>query len=521
MLKRNIQMHPGKRVAINTGFLYVRMAITVFISLYATRLILNALGSEDFGLFNVVGGAVTMLTFLNIAMATATQRFISYAQGEGNYEKQHQIFNVSLVLHFIIAILVVLLLEVAGYFLFNGILTIPTDRIGVAKIIFQFMLVSTFFTIVSVPYDAVINAHENMFLVAVLGIIEAIIKLVIAIYITQTSTDKLISYGLFMAILAIFVLVLRQVYCHKKYKEVQINFKKYFSKPLFKEIMSFAGWSLMGTTSSVIASYGQGIVINMFFGTIVNAAQGIANQVSGQLGAFSGTMLKALNPLIAKSEGAGNRALMIEAAMFGSKTSFFLLMLTFIPVIIEMPYIFNLWLKNVPDFTVIFCRLLLIRNLIEQMYATLTNTISAVGNIRRFQIVASVLYFLPILVSYFIFKLHYPAYSLYIVFLVFSILTSVVVIYFAKVNFNLSIFDYFKIVVSPSIGSFIFAFIFTLIPYYLMDPGFIRFILVSIMSTISSFIAIWFIGFSADERKKIFKIFNGISSILKIKSRAK
>lgn len=500
-------MHPAKRVAVNTGFLYARMAITVFISLYAIRLILNALGANDFGLFNVVGGAIAMLTFLNNAMATATQRFMSLAQGEGDFDKQKHIFNVSLVLHFIIAILVVILLEVAGYFLFNGILQIPSDRIVVAKLIFQFMLMSTFFTIISVPFDAVINAHENMLLVAVLGVVEAIFKLLIAIYITSTSFDKLICYGFLMAILSIFLLIVRQIYCHKKYEEVVINIKAYFSKTLFREMTGFAGWSLLNCSSSMIANSGQSIVINIFFGTAINAAQGIANQVSGQLSVFAGTMLKALNPMIAKSEGAGNRTLMLKASMFGSKTSFYLLMITFIPVLIEMPYILGIWLKNVPEFAIIFCRLLLIRNLIDQMYITLLSAIVAVGNIKKTQIVTSILYILPLIISYLLYRHNFPAYALYIVFMVFSFISAMVVIYFAKVNCGMSILDYLKNVILPSTLCISIVFILSLIPMFVMDIGIIRLIYVTLIATSASFITIWLIGLTIEERIKLKEIF--------------
>lgn len=496
-------MHPAKRVAVNTGFLYARMAITVFISLYATRLILNALGAEDFGLFNVVGGAIAMLTFLNNAMSTATQRFMSYAQGENDFEKQKRIFNVSLVLHLIIAILVVLLLEAAGYFLFNGILKIPADRIEVAKLIFQFMLVSTFFTIISVPYDAVINAHENMFLVAILGIIEAILKLAVAIYITQTAYDKLISFGLLMSILSIFLLILRQIYCHRKYNEVKINIRKNYSKPLFREMTGFAGWSLLGSASSMIANYGQGIVINMFFGTVVNAAQGIANQVSGQLGSFAGTMQKALNPMIVKSEGAGDRTLMLKATILGSKTSFFLLMITFIPVLIDMPYILNLWLKNVPEYATIFCRLLLIRNLIEQLYSTLSIAISAVGNIKRIQLITSVLNLLPLFISYYLFAQDYSAYVLYVVFIINSLILAGLVIYFAKVNCDLSITYFMKNVVLRSVGTLLLVLISALVPFYLLDPGIERLVIIISISSISFLFVGWMVGFTSEERQKI------------------
>lgn len=499
-------MHPAKRVAVNTGFLYARMAITVFISLYATRLILNALGVGDFGLFNVVGGAIAMLTFLNNAMAGATQRFMSFAQGESNFDKQRSIFNVSTVLHFSIAIVVVLFLEVAGYFLFNGILKIQPDRLEVGKLIFQFMLVSTFFTIVSVPYDAVINAHENMFFVAILGIIEAILKLGIAIYITSTTYDKLIIYGLLMASLSILLLIIRRIYCHKIYKEVEININKYFDKPIFIEMSKFAGWSFLGSATSLIANYGQTIVINMFFGTIVNAAQGIANQVSGQLSAFAGTMLKALNPLIVKSEGAGNRDLMLKASLIGSKISFFLLAFFYIPVLIEMPYIFKLWLNTVPDYAIIFCKLLLIRMLIEQLFTTLTSSIAAVGKIKRFQIYNSILNFLPLVASYILFRIGFPPYIIYIIFILYAILSSGITLFFAKRDCGLSLSYFFTDVFTRSLLVFIITFALSSIPIVTMDDGVLRLLLVLSISVLSIAATVWLIGLTPIERTKIWKI---------------
>lgn len=496
-------MKPAKRVAVNTGFLYARMGITVFISLYATRLILNALGTQDFGLFNLVGGAIAMLTFLNSAMAVATQRFMSYAQGEGNFEKQQQIFNVSIVLHFIIAIIVFFILEIAGYFLFKGVLVIPAGRIEVAKLIFQFMLISTFFTIISVPYDAVINAHENMLMVAVLGIIEAVLKLLIALYITtDISMDKLYIYGLFTAILAVILLIIRQIYCHNKYPEVHISIKKYYKKPLFKEMTGFASWSFLGTATSMLTNYGQGIVINMFFGTIVNAAQGVANQVTGQLGAFAGTMMKALNPVIAKSEGAGDRDLMLRASLMGTKISFFLLMFFYIPVLLEMPLIFKFWLKQIPEYTIIFCTLLLIRMLIEQLFITLTISISAVGNIKRFQIYNSILNFLPLIASYILFKMGFPPVYIYIVFIVYSIAGSGIILYFAKNDCGLSVNWFFDNVLIRCISAFAVTIVIAGLPLFILHDGLKRLIITLSLSIISFCFSVWFIGFSKSERTK-------------------
>ncbi|MCL7763597.1 hypothetical protein MPF19_09240 [Polaribacter sp. Z014] len=510
-------MKEAKRVAKNTGILYAQMAITVLMSLYTTRLILAALGAEDFGIFNVVGGAIVMLTFLNAAMAAASQRFMSFAQGEGNFKKQKSIFNISLVLHFFIAIAVVVLLEIVGYFLFDGILKIDIERIGVAKLIYQFLIVSTFFTIISVPYDAIINAHENMLFVAILRIAETIFKLGIALFITYTSFDKLYMYGLLMASLSVLLLIIRQIYCHKKYEEVDINIKKYFNKPLFKEMTGFAGWSFLGSSSSLITNYGQSIVINMFFGTGVNAAQGVAGQVSGQLGAFAGTMMKALNPLIAKSEGAGNRSLMLKASFIGSKVSFFLLTIFYVPVILEMPYIFGFWLKEVPEFAVIFCQLLLVRNLIEQLFLTLSSSIAAVGNIRKFETYVSILNFTPLIATYVLFYFGFPPYTLYFVYIIFAVCNAGLILYFAKKECGLSVSEYLKDVVFKSILSFIILILITSIPNYFLIEGFIRLAIVLVVSTCFFFMVVWSVGITTYEKDMVRSIINNFYSKYKTK----
>lgn len=513
------------RVAANTGILYLRMAITVFISLYSTRLVLAALGVEDFGLYNLVGGVIAMLGFLNASMAGATQRFMSFAQGSGDIDKVKLIFNMSTLLHFGIALAVVIALEIAGYFFFNGLLDIAVDRVAIAKLVYQFMVVSTLFTIISVPYEAVITSHENMLFFAVLGIVESVLKLSIALYITYgrlnlpvglsvsieqihitySTIDNLIVYGLLMAVLAIFMLLIKRIYCHRKYQECEISFKKHYDKSLLKQITGFAGWSFMGTASSMIANYGQGMVLNIFFGTTVNAAQGIANQISGQLGVFATTLLRALNPMIAKSEGAGDRALMLKATMMGSKVSFFLMMALHVPILIEMPFILKLWLNTVPDFAILFCQLLLIRNLIEQLFIPLTSAISAEGNIKGYQFAASILTFFPLPISYILFKLHYPAYALYVVFIIYSILASSVILYYAKKNCQLPLIQFFGNVITRCAATFILVFILALIPYFYIQSGIMRLIGVILTSSLFYLIIVFFVGFSKDERAKIKK----------------
>lgn len=509
-------MHSANRVVKNTFILYAQKGITLFLSLYITRLVLAALGTDDFGIFSLVGGAITLLIFLNAAMASASQRFMSFYAGTGNTLKQTSIFNISVLLHFFIGIILVIILEGVGYLLFEYIFTIEPNRIYEAKLIFQFLIISTFFNIISVPYDAVINAHENMTFVGVIGIIETLLKLFVALYITYTTYDKLVSYGLLMASLTIVLLIIRRIYCHLKYEEVTINIRKYFDRQMFKEMKSFASWSLLGSSSSIIAQYGQGIVINMFFGTSMNAAQGVAGQVSGQLGVFSSIMMKALNPVLAKSEGSNNRNLMLKASMIGSKFSFFLLVLFFVPIMIDMPFVFNLWLKEVPEYAIIFCRLLLLRNLIEQLFATLGSSIAAVGDIKQYQIISSVLNYLPLLITYLFFHLDYEPQIMYIVFLCYVIAKGFLNMYYSQEKCDLSISLFFKDVIIPCLIVFGLNYLVSFVPLLIMEESFTRFILIAFLSVLSFLVFVWVFGLQKNEKVLISNVFIAVKKKMKL-----
>jgi O-antigen/teichoic acid export membrane protein len=500
-------MQGAHRVAKNTGILYARMFVTMFITLYVTRLLLEDLGVEDFGLFNVVGGLISMLGFLNTSMSAATQRFMSIAQGSGDLEQVKRIFNTSTYLHIVIGLILVIVFEIAGYFFLNGILKISPVRIESAKIIYQFMIISTFFTVLTVPYEAVITSNENMLLYAVLSIIETIFKLFIAIFISYSSYDHLETYGFLTAMVSIFLLLIRIFYCHKKYDECTFKLTKYYYKPLLKEMSGFAGWTLLGTTTSMLSIYGQGIVINVFFGAIINASQAIANQISGQLSTIAVTMQKALNPMLGKSEGGGNRTLMINASMVGSKISVFLIMIPIIPIIIEMPLIFSIWLKETPDFAIIFCRLILIRILIEQYHNVLVTSIIVVGNIKKFEIINSLFNISPLFISYFLFLNGFDSTSLYIVFIICTFFKTGGVIYFAKINCSLSISKYIKSVILPSIYVLFIVVIVSLVPSLIIEKCLSRTISTFVVALTASFLTIWIIGLSHKERNelKLFK----------------
>ena len=493
-------MQVVNRVVKNTVILYARMAITVGFSLYSTRLILAALGAEDFGLFNLVGGAIAMLGFLNGSMAAATQRFISFSQGAGDFEKVKRIFNMSILLHTGVAILAVVLLEIVGYFFFSSVLNIPPNRIGVGKMLYHFIVASTFVSILAVPYEAVIIAHENMFFFAVISIVESILKLAIAISITYSLIDHLFLFGLLNAILTILLLIIRWLYCKKKYKECLINLKDNYDYNVLREISTFAAWSLLGVSSSMITNYGQGLVLNIFFGTLINAAIAIAGQLNGQISVFAFAFMRVVNPIIDKSEGAGTRANMLRTTMIASKMSFFILMVTTIPFYFLLPYILEVWLNKSIAFTILFCKLMIIRSLIEQLFIPLNSAIAAQGNIKQYNIINSILLIFPLLISYLLFKLGYPPYTLYVIFIFYTIVSSMFILYFAKKNCGLNIKKFIKDVIMRCVTTYLLIFCITYIPYFFINNNNLRLIGVVFTSLIMFFPMVYFWGLTKEER---------------------
>lgn len=509
-------MSTANRVIKNTGYLYAKMGITMFVSLYTTRLILNSLGASDFGIFNIVGGAIAMLGFLNAAMASATQRFMSYAEGEGIKSKQKSIFNVSFVLHILISLLVGIVLLIAGYFFFNGILNIPPDRIFAAQVVYGSLIISTMFTVMTVPYDAVMNAHENMLYYAIVGIIESFLKLAVAFACVYTTSDKLIVYGILMACIPLITLTIMRVYCHKHYEECIIAPKRYFDKGLMKEMTSFAGWNFLGNASGMIGNYGQGIILNSFFGTLLNAAQGIANQINGQLLVFSNSMLKAINPVITKSEGAGERQKMLQVSATGCKFSFYMLAIFAIPAMIEMPYILKIWLKQVPEWAVIFTQSYLIRTLIEQTSITLGTSISAEGKVYKYNLYTSIANILPIFLIYLIFKLEGSPIWMYIINIaIYGIAKTIIKVYFMKKNCGMKYFFFIKEVLKPCVSVSIICMMVSIIPSLLLEAGIIRLLLTLLISCISFIILTLTIGVNSSERIFIKELFHKIK-LLKV-----
>lgn len=497
-------MSVSSRVIKNTGFLYAKMAITMFISLYTTRLILASLGSSDFGIFNVVGGAIAMLGFLNSTLANATQRFMSYAEGEGKKEKKRTIFNVSITLHACIATITVFLLLAVMYPLFNGIFNIDAERMHAAQIVYLCLIFSTVLAIINVPYDAVMNAHENMLYYSIIGIFEAILKLGVAYICVYTNHDKLIVYGILMTCIPLITLTIMALYCHRYYEECAIALRRYWDFRTVKQITCFFGWNFLTAISSLFSAQGIGIVLNHFFGSLLNAAQGIAIQVNGTLSNFSANMMKALNPVITKSAGAKDIGGMNKALIAGCKFSPLLTMFFCIPLSLEIHYILSIWLTEVPQWAETFVILLITQETIVQMASSAATAVYAQGDIKHYAIWKSIMNIMPIILVWFAFRMGGSPVWLYIpMIVVWAIGGDIVIIYYAHKKCGLSITAYTKKVFFPLLGCLICMTCLGVGSIILLKESFSRLIVTGVFSSIGMLIACYFFAVNKEEQERI------------------
>lgn len=440
-------MKASNRVIFNTSILYVKMGVTILISLYSVRLVLASLGAVDYGIFNVIMGVVSMLSFLNAALTVSTQRYLSFYQAKDEKAKLVKIFNNSLVLHIFAGILIVVLLEFFGGYILKTYLQIPSNRMEVAYIVFHFASISVFFTFVSVPYSAAINANEKMIYIAVISILESFEKLILAIYITYTSADRLLVYGVCMGCITILSFFCYFMICHKKFDECRHFSYKHIDVNLLRDMGGFAGWNIIGSITGICKNQGVAVLLNIFKGPAVNAAYAVANQVSSQLNFFSATMLRSINPQIMKAEGAGNHLYMLGLANLACKYSFLLLAFFAIPCMFEMNTIMGLWLKEVPKHTVLFCNLILMAIMCDQLTVGVNSGFQACKLVRISSIFVGFIKLLILPLGYIVLKLGYSVYWVIILYAVVELLAGVMRIILANKYMGLNVLYYLKEVI--------------------------------------------------------------------------
>ena len=388
----------NKRIAKNTLLLYFRMLFMMGVNLYASRVVLNALGVEDYGIYNVVGGVVAMFSMLSGSLSAAITRFITYELGVGNAESLKKVFSSSVTIQLGLAAVVVLLAEAVGVWFLNAKMNIPAGRLSAANWVFHLSVLTFAVNLVSVPYNASIIAHERMSAFAYISIIEAIGKLAIAFLVMASPIDRLVFYAMLMCVVALLVRFAYGIYCKHHFEECTYRF--IFDKVLFERMFGFAGWNFIGASSAVLRDQGGNVVINLFCGPAVNAARGIAFQVNNAVSGFVTNFMTALNPQITKSYASGDRGYMMTLVFQGARLSFYMLLFLSLPVLVNTHYILAIWLKIVPEHTVLFVRLALVFAMSESISNPLITAMLATGRIRNYQLVVGGLQMMNLPVSY-------------------------------------------------------------------------------------------------------------------------
>lgn len=493
----------NKTIAKNTIMLYIRMFLMMCINLYTGRVVLATLGFEDYGIYNVVGGFVMMFSMVSAAMVGATQRFLSFELGKKDGDVGN-VFRTTVSIHFILAAIILLLGETIGLWIVNNWLNFSPARYYAANWVYQFSLLAFIINIISIPYNAVIVAHEKMSAFAYISIIEAILKLLIVFLLQVLPFDKLICYGILLAIVSITIRLVYTSYCHRHFEET--SYKWTLDKRLTRTILSYTGWNFLGAWAGTFRGQGVNMVINMFFGAVVNAAQGVSSHIQSAVTGLVSNFQMAMNPQIIKRYAAGEKASMFLLIFSGGRLSAILYMIMAVPLFIEAPFVLDLWLKDVPEYSVIFLRIILCTSFIDSLSRNLVTAIQASGKVMAANITLCLICVFSIPISYAFFKMGYPPYYAQITLLLISFLCLVARICLLKYIMNFPVSAFLlkvclrALVVSAiyfSIGSISFKFL------SLAEEGIIPNLLYIFIIVVFGIIIGFFGGFERAERKVV------------------
>ncbi len=491
----------NKRIAKNTLLLFVRMLFSMAVSLYTTRAILKILGITDFGIYNVVGGVIVFFGFLNQTMSTTTSRFITTELGKNNAESLHKVFCMSMNFHLAIALLTLIVGETVGLWFVTHQLVIPSERLHAALWLYHATVLSTCVGMLNVPYNAAIIAHECMGAFAYISTLQVFIKLIIVLALPYFQADRLIMFSVLTVLTTLIIQLIYWQYSYRKFKET--HFKWLWDRNIWKEMSGFASWNITGDLAFMCNTQGLNILLNMFFGPVVNAARGVAVQVESIMLQFIGNFQTAISPQITKSYAAGETERMRQLVLKASKFCFYLMMLIAIPAFLEIEYVLKLWLHDVPAHTVAFAKLTIIMVAFDCLSRPLHLAIFATGTVRKYQMLQSGIFltFLPI--SYLLLKNLQVVPEFLITFLLcLKILILIIRIRIAQILFQLSIYKYIKDVLYTAVKCTCLSIVLPLCINYIYAPSFIRLIMTCMISFFS-IIIIYIIGLTPHEKKRI------------------
>lgn len=483
--------------------LYIRMILVMVVTLFTTRIVLKNLGVEDYGIYNVVAGVVSMFAFLNSSMAGATQRFLSFELGINDEKRVNLVFCQSVLIHLLIAFIIFVLAETIGLWFVYNKLTIPPERFSAAMWVYQIAILSFIFQIINVPYHAPIIAHEKMNVYAWVSILDVSCKLGIAYLISVSPIDRLIFYSLLILMTTIVMFLFYRIYSIRHFNECR--FHRLFDKKKFTEMFSFAGWNIIGNMAYTLRSQGSNILLNMFFGPAVNAARGLAHHVDGAVEQFVNNFQTASNPQIVKSYAQQEYNESLRLVCQCSKFSFFLMMLIGVPVFFQIDYILSIWLTTVPEYTAIFVQLILLNSIVDSISKAIMTYIKATGKVKWYMIIQGGFYLLTLPVIYVFLKLGFSPVSSMIVILVFTFLgTFLRLVVVRRITGHFSIRYFARMVMVPAamVGVIVFGG-FMLTSSLLSTDSFPKLIINTIIMVLIIAAIIWLIGINKSEKKYI------------------
>lgn len=488
----------NKRIAKNTLLLYFRMLLMMFVTLFTSRVVLDKLGVTDYGIYNVVGGVVAMLGFLNSSMSNAVQRYLSFEIGKNNEAGVNRIFNVSLFAHVGIAVFVFVVMEIVGVWYLNTHMNIPAERMDAANWVLQCSIFTTLFTIVQVPYNAIIISKEQMGIYAYISILEVVLKLLVVYMLAMGNFDKLKLYSVLIMVVTIGIVMIYRFYCTRKYKEAKFKFIKDWN--LLKQIVGFASWNMLGELAWVFTGQGVNIILNSFFGPVVNAARGLAEQVNGAVNRFVANFQTAVNPQLIKNYASDQLGEMKTLLFRSTRFSYYLLLALSLPIILKMDFILHLWLKEVPDYTTGFCQLVLVSSLVSTLSNLLAQVARAYGKIRNYQIIVSIFLFLNFPLSYIVLKFGGSPLSTMFVNIGINAILLFVRLRLTNRMIQMTYGSFIRNVLFPVIIVTAVALVIPLTIYFMLDNSIISFIIVCLVSFVSVGVSTYALGMNANER---------------------
>lgn len=495
-------MSDNKRIAKNTLFLYFRMLLIMGVSLYMSRIVLRVLGVEDFGIYNAVGGIVTMFSFLNGSLGAATSRYITFELGRKNYVRLNALFNVALLTHVFIGLIIIVLAETVGLWFFYEKMIIPEERLNVAFWVYQISILSTFISLTQVPYQATLIAHENMKIYAYVGMVEAFAKLGVVCCLLFVSFDKLISYAILLFLVNVSIILFYRVYCIKHYPESSLKFCK--EKKLYKDMFKYAGSDLIGNISVLAQGQGLNLLLNVFFGPVVNAARAVAYQVQGAITQFGNNFMTAVRPQIIKLYAVGKIEEMFKLVYLGSNFSFYLLWIFILPLSLEANYVLSLWLGTYPDHSVSFLILVFILCLIQALKTPRTIVLHATGKLFLANVVVGSILCLAFPLAYIFLKFGGKPESVFWAANITMFLSEFVGVFIVRKYVKYSISHY---LLNVHFRCAVVAAVSFIAPYCLfdryMDSSFLRLLFTICLTTISIGVTVWFIGMNSEMRVKV------------------